>query len=319
MTNTQAERAAAAALYWARETRRDDESIRGAVAHLGPEDLTETRAILAAGTLANLSDEQLIERMVGLAVKVLEVERKSVMVQAPPDTGSFTGYLAVIGNRDLQGDVIGPVAMDATVADFQAGKLRWFITDSHSDRASDAVAEVAEAALDPTGLLIKAGWLATEQAQTLRAMVAAGVRLGLSIDYLPVAFYPDGQGRVLTDITIVGGALTPKPANPLAVVIEGKSDQHPAVDHRPGQRRPRAGGGLDPGRACRVPGHQCARRLRGRAARRRDLLRHRLERAHADPAGVRVRAGHQGPAPRLASSLAASTARFGHEPRGPSK
>src|SRR6266540_3952372 len=73
--------------------------------------------------------------------------------------------------------------------------------------------------------------------------------------------------------------------------------QRPAVDHRPGQRRPRAGGGLDPGGAGRLPGRDRAGRLRRRAAGRRDLLRHRLERAHPDPAGVRVRAGHQGPTP----------------------
>jgi HK97 family phage prohead protease len=140
------------------------------------------------------------------------------------DLGSFTGYLAVIGVRDLQGDVLDLASMDATVADFQAGRLQWFITDAHSDRASDVVAEVTDAALDATGLRIKASWLATERAQQLRALVRAGVRLGLSIDYFPVAAEPDGKGgRILSEVVIVGGALTPKPANPQAVVVEGKA------------------------------------------------------------------------------------------------
>jgi HK97 family phage prohead protease len=140
------------------------------------------------------------------------------------DLGSFTGYLAVVGNRDLQGDFLDLGSMDATVADFQAGRLQWFITDAHSDRASDVVAEVTDATLDATGLRIKAAWLATERAQQLRALVRAGVRLGLSIDYFPVAAEPDGKGgRRLSEVVIVGGALTPKPANPLAVVVEGKA------------------------------------------------------------------------------------------------
>jgi HK97 family phage prohead protease len=140
------------------------------------------------------------------------------------DTGSFTGYLAVIGNRDLQGDMLDLGSMDASLAEYKAGQIRWLLTDAHSDRASDVVAEVVDAALDATGLRIKAVWLPTDRAQALRGMVRAGVRLGLSIDYFPVASEPDGRGgRILSEVRIVGGALTPKPANPLAVVVEGKA------------------------------------------------------------------------------------------------
>jgi HK97 family phage prohead protease len=218
-------RSAAAALYWAR--RRDDDAIVGSLHGLSEDERLAVRGVLQARTLSNLTDDELLKLMLELGskqAKVLQAERKSaVLVDAPSDLGSFSGYLAVIGNRDLQGDMLDLGSMDATVADWTAGKYQWFITDSHSDRASDVVAEVVDAALDATGLRIKAVWLATERAQELRALVRVGVRLGLSIDYFPVAGEPDSGGRRLSEVLIVGGALTPKPANPLAVVVEGKA------------------------------------------------------------------------------------------------
>jgi hypothetical protein len=45
----------------------------------------------------------------------------------------------------------------------------------------------------------------------------------LSIDYYPTVSRPDGRGgRVLSTVTVVGGAITPKPANPLARIVSGK-------------------------------------------------------------------------------------------------
>ncbi len=61
-------------------------------------------------------------------------------------------------------------------------------------------------------------------AQALRQMVRNGAKLGLSIDYLTDASRPDGKGgRLLDQITVVGGAVTPKPMNPMAVITEGKA------------------------------------------------------------------------------------------------
>jgi hypothetical protein len=56
-------------------------------------------------------------------------------------------------------------------------------------------------------------------------MVKAGHPLGLSIDYMVDGWQPDGRGgRNLTQITIVGGAITPQPMNPGASVIEIKGE-----------------------------------------------------------------------------------------------
>jgi HK97 family phage prohead protease len=159
----------------------------------------------------------------------MRVEHKSMTAT---DLGSFTGYLAVIGNRDEQGDTIELGALDATVAAFRAGRRKWFLTDAHSDRASDVVAEVVDARLDAKGLWVAAWWMDSTRAQELRKIVRAGARLGLSIDYFVVRSRLDDQGgRLLAEVIVLGGAITPIPANGLAVITEGKGGPlAPVVD-----------------------------------------------------------------------------------------
>ncbi len=146
-------------------------------------------------------------------------------------SGSFSGYLAAYG-RDHAGDTIQPGAMEASAAALNSGAIAWHLTDAHSDLASDVVATVTAAAVDSRGLRIEGQWMPTERAQGLRRMVANGARLGLSIDYLTDSSRPDGKGgRLLDQITVVGGAVTPKPMNPGAVIVSGKSGAWaPVVD-----------------------------------------------------------------------------------------
>lgn len=146
------------------------------------------------------------------------------------DSGTFTGYLASF-ERDLGGDTItGPSAVSDSVAALNAGRIQWHLTDAHSERASDIVATVTAAAADRHGVRIDASWAPTPRAQQLRAMVRNGQKLGLSIDYYAASAHPDGRGgRNLEKVLIVGGAITPKPMNPLAVIFEGKSGSHAAV------------------------------------------------------------------------------------------
>jgi hypothetical protein len=149
----------------------------------------------------------------------------ALAVEAPAGTGTFTGYLAAWG-RDLGGDTItGPGAVAETVAAVNRGAITWHLTDSHSEKASDVVATVTGAATDEHGVRVEARWAPTARAQELRQMAKAGHALGLSIDYLVDDWQPDGRGgRNLTRVTIVGGALTPRPLNPGAAVIESKGE-----------------------------------------------------------------------------------------------
>jgi HK97 family phage prohead protease len=196
-----AERAAMAATFWARLPRRNDDAIRGAVAGLSPGDQAEVRDILTVGVFESLSDEELLERMHALAAKtasehkVAPTEVKTATFNpTSTDVGTFSGYISTFGNRDLQGDTVVVGAFDRTLADFQAGRIHWLITDSHSDYGTDVVGEVKAAATDAQGLRIEAVWMPTERAQQLRSMVLSGARLGLSIDYL-VKGSPTGSRR----------------------------------------------------------------------------------------------------------------------------
>jgi HK97 family phage prohead protease len=233
-TSSTIERAAAAALFWSQPCRRSEDAVRGSLAGLSDEERLMVCGLLAGGELDRLTDDELLGKMHELAAKtrpienkIAEPEGKSAPAAALPmtstDAGSFSGYLAVVGNRDHQGDTILPGALDATLREFNSGGIRWLITDSHSDSASDVVAEVKAAVVDSHGLRVEAQWMPTERAQQLRAMVLAGAQLGLSIDYYPRRTRSDGKdGRILEDVAVVGGAITPKPANPLATIVSGK-------------------------------------------------------------------------------------------------
>jgi hypothetical protein len=152
-----------------------------------------------------------------------EAKTAATVALAPvTGSGTFSGYLAAFG-RDHSGDTIQPGAMDASAAMVNSGGIVWCLTDAHSDLASDVVATVTAAAVDSRGLRIEGQWMPTERGQQLRQMVANGARLGLSIDYLTDSARPDGKGgRLLDQITVVGGAITPKPLNPMAYIIAGK-------------------------------------------------------------------------------------------------
>lgn len=145
------------------------------------------------------------------------------------DTGTFSGYLAAFG-EDLQGDSIMPGAMDESVAALNSGAITWNLTDSHSAKASDIVANVTAAAVDRHGLRIEGQWGPGERAQQLRQMVRGGQRIGLSIDYFTISSRPDGKGgRYLDRIAIVGGAVVVHPANPRALIFDGKSGSSASV------------------------------------------------------------------------------------------
>lgn len=236
--------------FWLK--RQDVAAVAGLLRGLSEEERAEIRATMdlpgVLETLYDLDDETLASRMLALGgktilpvpvapqreTKVPVLAGKSVMAPAPPDTdvGSFSGYLAVVGNRDGQGDTLLQGSLDETLDDFRAGGRRWLLTDGHSETASDVVAEVTDAGLDGYGLKVFGRWMPTSRAQELRAMVRAGARLGLSIDYLIDQYGPDGAGgRALHQVTVVGGAVTPHPANGLAVMVEGKGaagSMHPA-------------------------------------------------------------------------------------------
>jgi hypothetical protein len=184
---------------------------------------------LPPGTMVPFRPESLsvpeLNSMARTEHKIVAAENKSVATiaaQSGTDTGTFTGYLAAFG-RDFGGDRLMPGSMDETAAALNSGAIRWHLTDSHSEKASDVVATVTAAVVDHYGLRIAGQWMPDEIAQKLRQKVRSGAKLGLSIDYLTDASRPDGKGgRLLDRVTVVGGAVTPHPMNPGAFITESK-------------------------------------------------------------------------------------------------
>jgi HK97 family phage prohead protease len=172
-----------------------------------------------------------LSSVAGAEAKITVGEHKTaVALEAPAGLvtpsgadGSFEGYFAATGNRDHGGDTLLPGSMYESAAALNAGHIRWLLTDSHSEKATDIVAEITHAVPDSRGLRVSGNWMPTAAAQQLRDMVKAGHRLGLSITYLPDRARPDGAGgRLLEKVTIVGGAITPTPMNPRAMITSGK-------------------------------------------------------------------------------------------------
>jgi amidase len=80
-----------------------------------------------------------------------------------------------------------------------------------------------------------------------------------------------------------------------------RADRKPGVAHRLAERRSLSRRELGAGRRRRVPEHHRARRRRPRIARRSGIHRARLERTEAHQPRLRIRAGHEAPAPAQVS------------------
>jgi HK97 family phage prohead protease len=139
------------------------------------------------------------------------------------DTGWFEGIANVTGVQDRQLDTTLPGSFERTAADLNAGRVAWAITRQHSSDPADVVGYVTHAEEQPGGLWIRAAWTPDPVAQQLRAAVANGARLGLSITYVPRSVRPDGRGgRLLSDIDVTSIAITNDPANGGAYIRAGK-------------------------------------------------------------------------------------------------
>jgi HK97 family phage prohead protease len=225
------ERAAVSALYWAQPCRRSETAVRGSLAGLSDAERLQVCGILAGGELDRLSDDELLGRMHELATKahpiedkIIHGEAKTTMLAEPTtDVGWFEGIANVTGVRDRQGDLSVPGAFTRTVDDLNAGRVAWTITRQHSGDPFDVVGHVVAAKETAEGLWIRAAWTPDAIAQQFRSAVASGVRLGLSITYVPRGARSDAQGgRLLSDIDVTSIAITNDPASPGSYIRAGK-------------------------------------------------------------------------------------------------
>jgi len=159
--------------------------------------------------------------------KIVAGECKTVLMpDAPPVTsmGDFWGIANVTGVRDRQGDTTLPGSFVRTAGDLNAGRVAWAVTRQHTGDPAEVVAWIDQARETEQGLEVHGFWTSDPVAQQLRAKVAAGARLSLSITYLAPGARPDGQGgRILPEVDVTSIAITNDPASPGSYIRAGKS------------------------------------------------------------------------------------------------
>lgn len=157
----------------------------------------------------------------------MSIERKSldVEIKSADETGSIELYAAVFGNVDRDGDVIEPGAF-ANVAEFVRDGMGLF---GHDARGLP-VATVDSVTQDGTGLLVKAAFHSTPEAQAVRTVVTERLRRGksvkASIGYRTLDAYFKQIGekmvRCITKLEIFEFSIVNVPANPAAEVLAAK-------------------------------------------------------------------------------------------------
>lgn len=152
------------------------------------------------------------------------------------DTGELVGYAAVFSNVDRSGEKIVQGAFKNLDEFVRTGA----VLIGH-DWSGVGVATIDSAEQDGYGLLVKATWLSTEEAQECRKAcierIRRGKQVGMSIGYRVTddrETKVDGKYvRELLGIELLEVSIVTVPANPKAQVVEAKDlqDRFKLTDH----------------------------------------------------------------------------------------
>lgn len=161
------------------------------------------------------------------------MERKTLKLEVKglDEAGTFTGYVAVTGNKDLGGDVIEPGAFAKTLKDHDGKVVLLDSHDSYSGRARLGILHLSE---DSKGLKVDKGVLNLQKASAqeayadLRFYHENGLPLGMSIGYdaIQKSYETDKGGntiRRLKEVALWEGSLVTFPMNPKARVTNVKA------------------------------------------------------------------------------------------------
>jgi hypothetical protein len=133
------------------------------------------------------------------------------------EAGTFTGYAAVFGNVDLDGDVIEPGAFRKTIRE-SGGKVP--ILWQHDRYEPIGVGKLAE---DGKGLLAEGQLnVETQRGREARALMQQGALSGLSIGYKAIKPVYEAGVRRLKEIAVREFSPVTFPANELARVATVK-------------------------------------------------------------------------------------------------
>jgi HK97 family phage prohead protease len=136
--------------------------------------------------------------------------------------GSFSGYAAVFGNRDLQGDRL---VRGATLKHLDHFKRAGFISFEHEKIPIGTVEDARE---DAKGLLVTGKFHSDSRSQHIRQIVRERIERGhevaMSVGYHTISQRKAADANELTEIRIrEASILSSLPANPEARVLGAKS------------------------------------------------------------------------------------------------
>ena len=156
----------------------------------------------------------------------MEIERKTITigsVKSVSDEGILTGYGAVFGNVDLQGDVIAPGAFEESIQDFIADG---YLMADHDWQKRIGTIETARE--DTKGLYFEAKFHTTAFAQefkkVIKERIERGKKVALSIGYKVLQDSPLSKGvRQLQKLKLYEISVVTVGANSLATAAGMKA------------------------------------------------------------------------------------------------
>jgi|GEM_PF-1504835 len=164
------------------------------------------------------------------------MERKTFAldIKEIADEGTFVGHLSTFGNVDAGGDVVEPGAFKKTLREKKVFPLLW-----QHDGSLNSTIGTFSGKEDDVGLLIKGKFLTQLESglrayQAVKAMMAEGVPIGLSMGYKAIKFEFDKLKekaqeftiRRLKEVGLYEGSLTFFPMNEMARVEAVKAEDH---------------------------------------------------------------------------------------------
>jgi HK97 family phage prohead protease len=142
-------------------------------------------------------------------------------IKSLEEQGMFTGYAAIFGNIDRQGEVITEGAFKASLSRKRKSlPLLW----QHNQ--SEVIGKVSEVKEDSVGLWVKGNLnLDVAKAKEVYSMLKAGDVSGMSIGYRIKNGKRKDGATYLTELDIFEASIVPIPANELAEVVSVKSQE----------------------------------------------------------------------------------------------
>lgn len=139
-------------------------------------------------------------------------------------------YVCAFGNIDSWGDIIRPGACDEFLASDNAARMHL----CYQHRLDEVIGVITEKGVDDSGMWIEADILDTTTGADVQKLIKAGAVTEFSIGYVADKWSygktEDGKEvRYLDAITIWEASPVTRAANPLAVLVDSKSEDSVAA------------------------------------------------------------------------------------------